>query len=156
MNAVAVSAHYPERLLLTSASDASWGRRFSAWVMDWIVLGLAFLVITFPIAVAIGDTGGETTGALGGIVLTPVFFAYFAVLNGHGQTLGKRALGIKVVDAETGAPIGVGRGAIRELVRLGCLSLLWIPFLIDGLRPLWNEHQQSWHDAAARSIVVHS
>jgi uncharacterized RDD family membrane protein YckC len=85
-------------------------------------------------------------------------FAYFAPapLNGRGQTLGKRLVGIKVVDEETGEPIGFGRGAGREGIRLACAYVFWIPFFIDGLRPLRNEPHQSWNDSVASSIVVRS
>jgi hypothetical protein len=63
-------------------------------------------------------------------------------------------VGLRVVDAETGEPIGYARGAAREAARVALFSLLLVPFVIDGLRPLWNERHQSWHDSLARSVVV--
>jgi uncharacterized RDD family membrane protein YckC len=48
---------------------------------------------------------------------------YFTFLNGGpGKTLGKMALGIRVVDAQTSESIGNGRGAVRELVRYALLA----------------------------------
>jgi uncharacterized RDD family membrane protein YckC len=91
-----------------------------------------------------------------GLLLLLGAFAYFAYFNGQGSTIGKRLLRIKVVDADTHGPIGAGRGAIRELVRFALTAFtLGIGLLLDGLRPLWNENHQSWHDAAAKSIVIH-
>jgi len=77
------------------------------------------------------------------------------VFNGlTGQTLGKMALHIRVVDATTGAPIGVPRAMLRYLV----YALLWIacviPGLVNVLSPLWDPRNQAWHDKAARSVVV--
>lgn len=127
---------------------ASWGRRLGAWLIDWCVL----LFAAAPLfAYLLGDNAGTT------ILLTLGFFAYFAYLNGQGRTLGKLIVRIRVVDVSTGASIGTGRGVVRELVRLALtIFTLGIGLFLDGLRPLWNETDQSWHDAAARSIVVHS
>jgi uncharacterized RDD family membrane protein YckC len=123
---------------------ASWGSRFVAWLIDWCILFAAATLISY----AIGDTPGTVFGILGS-------FAYFAYLNGQGSTFGKRLLRMKVVDATTKAPIGTARGAARELVRVTLAFLtLGIGLILDGLRPLWNENHQTWHDAAAKSIVI--
>lgn len=125
---------------------ASWGRRLGAWLLDWCVLFAAAPLVAY----LLGDNVGTT------ILLTLGFFAYFAYLNGQGRTLGKLIVRIRVVDVSTGASIGTGRGVVRELVRLALtIFTLGIGLFLDGLRPLWNETDQSWHDAAARSIVVH-
>ena len=123
---------------------ASWGSRLVAWLIDWGILLVAALLIT---SVA-GDPAGSLAWTVGA-------FTYFGYLNGRGGTPGKQLLRIKVVDASSGAPIGSGRGAVRELVRLALTFLtLGIGFILDGLRPLWDENHQSWHDAAAKSIVI--
>jgi uncharacterized RDD family membrane protein YckC len=141
---------------------AGWGRRFLAWLIDWFLLfGSCLLVglLILGIIAAFGGLGdgggiGMAVGVLVGIAWLPFVFAYFVVLNGRGQTLGKRALGVRVADAETLQPIGTGQGALRELVRYLSAMFFYIPFFIDGLRPLWNDRHQSWHDSAARSIVI--
>lgn len=134
---------------------AGWGRRAAAFLLDWLLIIVPFTLVNVLLAVAIDDPSGEGTALL----LTPLFmavlFVYFAVLNGRGGTLGKRALGIEVVDGKTGFPIGKGRGAKRELVRIGLVWLFYIPGVIDGLRPLWNPRHQSWHDSMVDSIVIH-
>ena len=82
-------------------------------------------------------------------------FCYFGYLNGViGQTVGKRILGIRCVDADTGDPIGFRRGLGRYAI-VAALGLAFIvPEFIDGLWPLWDRRRQSWHDKAVRSIVV--
>lgn len=123
---------------------ASWGHRLAAWLIDWcILLGAGLLV------------AGQLGGSAGAVFWTFGSFAYFAYLNARGGTLGKLLLRIAVVDPTTGIPIGIGRGAARELVRL-CLTVLTlgIGLILDGLRPLWNENHQTWHDVAVKSLVV--
>jgi uncharacterized RDD family membrane protein YckC len=123
---------------------ASWGSRLVAWLIDWVIVIFANALLTYML-----DNSA-------GLLLLLGAFAYFAYFNGQGSTLGKWLLRIKVVDVTTHEPIGTGRGAIRELVRLALTVLtLGVGLVLDGLRPLWNENHQSWHDAAARSIVIH-
>jgi uncharacterized RDD family membrane protein YckC len=84
-------------------------------------------------------------------------FLYFAYLNGvHGQTVGKRLLGIRVVDLDTGEPIGFRRGLARYTVVAVLSFALAIPAIIDGLWPLRDSLRQSWHDKAVRSLVVNA
>jgi uncharacterized RDD family membrane protein YckC len=77
---------------------------------------------------------------------------YFSLLEGgpSGQTLGKRVLGIRVVDTAGGGPIGTSRGVGRYLVRLAST-------LACGIGYLWmifDSHRQTWHDKAVDSNVV--
>lgn len=99
---------------------------------------------------------GPTTATLiiGMLLYLGAFVAtvtYFALMEGkRGQTLGKRALGIRVVDIQTGQPIGVGRGVGRYFARLlsgaACyLGYLWM---------LWDDQKQTWHDKLTTSVVV--
>lgn len=124
---------------------ASWGGRLLALLIDWTILTIAESLVMHMV----GDAAW--------ILMTLGAFAYFAYLNGQGSTIGKRLLRIKVVDATTHGPIGTGRGALRELVRIALtVFTLGIGLVLDGLRPLWNANHQSWHDAAAKSIVIHT
>jgi uncharacterized RDD family membrane protein YckC len=135
-----------------SVELASWSRRFTAWLVDWIILFGVATAIAMAIAVPLGDTSGDGAAILAVAVLIPGAFMYFSLLNGSGKTLGKRLQGITVVDAQTLRPIGGWRGALRELVR--AVLAPYFAFLIDGLWPLWDKRKQALHDKAARSVVI--
>jgi len=67
------------------------------------------------------------------------------------------ALSIRVLDANGGGPIGVGRGAGRALVaslpgQIPFVGVLWV--LLDGLWPLWDPQRQALHDKVVNSVVV--
>ncbi|WP_410789387.1 RDD family protein [Kribbella sp. C-35] len=67
-----------------------------------------------------------------------------------GQSVGKSALHIKLIDAVTGEPIGAGRSFLRDflsgLFNNACfLNLLW---------PLWDDQKQTWHDKVVNTYVV--
>jgi len=85
-------------------------------------------------------------GALVGIVL------YYSLLEGGptGQTVGKRVLGIRVVDKLTGGPVGRGRGVGRFFARL----LSGLACFVGYLWMLWNPDSQAWHDIIVDSYVV--
>jgi uncharacterized RDD family membrane protein YckC len=138
---------------------ASWGRRVGAYLVDTILLA-APLVALAVLALAAGDPDDENDTSwavvgfayLGWIVLP---FVYFAVLHGResGQTLGKRWLGIRVVDEDSGRSIGYARGFGRYAITF-LFGLFIIPVLLDYLWPLWDKKNQSLHDKVVSSVVV--
>ena len=71
-------------------------------------------------------------------------------LGATGQTPGKRIAGVRVVDADTGAPIGTRRAFGRYLA-------LAVSNLFCGLGLLsatWDARSQGWHDKMARTVVI--
>jgi uncharacterized RDD family membrane protein YckC len=123
-----------------SGPRASFFARFGAALIDGILLG----VVTIPLELAVRQ-GGFLIGIAIGIV-------YFGYLEGSssGQTIGKRALGIRVVDFRTGGRIGFGRAVIRYIGRY--VSAL--PCLLGYFWMLWDRERQTWHDKFATDVVV--
>ena len=142
-----------------TANLAEWWRRGLAVIIDWLVV----VVVWWPIVRPRIDrpevgAGARVNVGFGGLL---VFFAvwtlYTGLMNGlKGQTLGKMALGIKVVRRDTGALLGLGLGLGRSAVH----DLLWqvciLPGILDSLWPLWDKERQSLHDKAVGSVVVKS
>lgn len=126
-----------------SGPRSGFFRRLGAFVIDGVVLGTVYVALAFILQQGL-------------VILTVanvlVDMAYYALQEGgaNGQTLGKRALGIRVVDSTTGGRIGYGRGALRYLARF--LSSLPL-----GLGYLWmvpDRENQTWHDKLASTVVV--
>ena len=78
--------------------------------------------------------------------------AYFTYFEGtpRGQTPGKMALNIRVVDFNTGTSIGHGRAALRYVGRI----LSTIPCLLGYFWMLWDKEKQTWHDKIANDAFV--
>jgi uncharacterized RDD family membrane protein YckC len=131
------------------------GRRIGALIIDGLLLGVIFVVI--GIASGGGHSGdGEASVRLGGagtLVWALISLAYFCVAEGiSGQTLGKRALGIKVVRTDRSA-IGVGPALIRNVLRvIDALPAFYIVGLISVLAT--GQRRQRVGDLAADTIVV--
>lgn len=98
-------------------------RRIVAVLIDSIVVGIAGTVIALPFFDFF-----SRLGAWGRLVGFCLAVPYFVLLNsriGNGQTLGKRAMHLQVVNA-SGEPISVSKSFIRYLV-------LSAPFFLNGL-----------------------
>ncbi len=68
----------------------------------------------------------------------------------YGATLGKMALGIKVVKQDGSGNINVVEGFLREVVGKFLSSF----FLLGYLWMLWDVNKQTWHDKIAGTLVV--
>ena len=123
-----------------SGPRASFGRRLVAYLIDTILIG-----IIYGIGFAINDALGYVLSIVTGLV----YFSYFDGSE-RGQTLGKMALGIRVIDFRSGGPIGFGRGFIRWLGRI----VSSIPCFLGYLWALWDKEKQGWHDKIATTVVV--
>jgi uncharacterized RDD family membrane protein YckC len=123
-----------------SGPRASFWQRFAAALIDGIIVGL-----TTEILIALLKGVGYALGILIGI-------AYFTYLEGGptGQTLGKRAMGIRVIDFNTGGPIGYSRGFIRYIGRIVSTVVIYIGYLWM----IWDKEKQTWHDKFASDVVV--
>ena len=123
----------------TSARAGFW-RRFVASFVDGIILG----VVYFLFAAFVGENAASFLNLLAGI-------AYYTYLEGtSGQTLGKKALGIRVVDLGGGGSIGFGRAFLRYIGRI----VSAIPLFLGYFWMLWDKEKQTWHDKFANSVVV--
>lgn len=123
-----------------SGPRAGFSQRLIADIIDGFVL-----LIAYAVAAALLKLPGE-------LIIILVTSAYCTLLEGgpSGQTLGKRAMRIRVTSIDTGYPLGYQRAFIRNLAR----TLSWIPFCLGYLWMLWSPEKQTWHDMIARAVVV--
>jgi uncharacterized RDD family membrane protein YckC len=114
--------------------------RFAAYLIDYLLA----LAVSIPFLFI--------EPALYYVVAVVVPAVYFTMLEGgpKGQTLGKMALGIRVIDLARGGPIGYGRGFIRYIGRIAS----FIVILLGYLWMLWDPEKQTWHDKFAGCVVV--
>ena len=137
---------------------ASWSRRLAALLVDTVVLGLAIGVALYAAGMKAGELrnrieDGETL-LIVVLFLIPEAIYYTWMVGSRSQTVGKMALGIKVVDAESRAPIGYVRAFRRWLSTATLRAFFSIPTIVDHLWPLRDRKNQALHDKFARSVVV--
>jgi uncharacterized RDD family membrane protein YckC len=135
---------------------ATVGRRFGAQWVDGLLVGLVFL--PFYIFLFMGAAGSATPPDLGlgtTALLTiggaaAVFLYEGLMLSSRGQTLGKMAVGIKVVTPE-GQDVGTGQAWSRALVRQVFFSYF---ALVNILPIVFTKQKTAIHDLAAKTRVV--
>ena len=125
--------------------SADFGTRFVAWLIDALIVGVPVGIVAAILASI-------------GLPLPLLWLLELAAGVGYqvyfwtttGQTIGKKAMGLKVVSAETGELLDYGGAAMRYVgymvsgIALG-LGYLWI---------IWDPHHDGWHDKIAKTKVI--
>lgn len=69
-----------------------------------------------------------------------------------GLTIGKRVTGLRLVDLQTGLPVGVGRALLRQVAHI----VDALPCYIGYLWPLWDAQRQTIADKLTGTAVIAS
>jgi uncharacterized RDD family membrane protein YckC len=152
---------------------AGFWLRFVAYLIDTVILdvplGVAYgivaasvipslhcTVVYTPDGRAVQSLQCANLGALGALTIPGLLFlvvplVYFVVLWGwQGQTLGQKALGLRIVDAATGGRISYARALLRWVG----VFIASIPFGLGLMWAGWDPRKQGWHDKIAGTFVV--
>lgn len=146
------------------AVPATMGRRLLAYVVDALtalVVGGAFVLAgMLPLLRSLQDPAAAPVGAspllLVGYALTTALGLFqWWYLGTRGFTVGKRVVGLRVLSATTGRPVGMGRALLRLLVPAAGSLVLGIGQLVVHLSPFFDSsgRRQGWHDKAAGTMV---
>ena len=141
----------PEKTVV-SLNLARVGSRIYAQILDLLLFGAAFLCIAMGLMYLFSNyiqvVGGvvSTLGVLG-------FFAYFILFEGfwNGQTIGKRALNIRVRSAD-GTPITFSGAVARNLLRVA--DVLPTCYFVGFVAMFTNKRSQRIGDMVGGTIVT--
>lgn len=129
---------------------ASIGRRFGAQFVDGLIAGIpAYIVIFVVVGAGVGRGGNPLTTP---ILLLPSVVAVIyqaSMLKARGQTLGKMALKVKVVQPD-GSDITGGQAWGREVSR----AVLGFLYIVDLVPALFTKDRRTIHDMLAGTRVV--
>ncbi|MHB8718688.1 MAG: RDD family protein [Candidatus Dormibacteria bacterium] len=140
------------------------GRRFAgfwirvaAYLIDdvltsAVVYGLLFALKPFSCVDAGDGTCVPRTTTYSAIffVLVALPALYLIVTWATGGTIGQRILGMRIVNAETGRPLGIGRSLLRFVGYVLSVAVIFIGLIWVG----FDARKQGWHDKIAGSLVV--
>jgi uncharacterized RDD family membrane protein YckC len=148
-----LQASQPRRMLQT----AGVGIRFVALLLDAIIvfvpLGFiyGFLTTATQPGVATNSSANSTFSGKETLLFAVIGFGYYIFAEAfYGQTVGKRIVGIRVVD-EDGGQVGFGAAVVRNLLRL--VDGLFF-YLVGALFAFSSPRGQRLGDRAARTVVV--
>jgi len=130
-----------------------FGRRLVAYILDAVILWIVQAAIFFCGGGLLSLVGGDDSSGASLVISCLVFIVsvgYFvAFWATTGQTPGKMALGIKVIDTD-GAPLSWGKAFLRYVGYIVSGVILSIGFLWIA----FDDKRQGWHDKIAGTYVV--
>jgi uncharacterized RDD family membrane protein YckC len=131
---------------------AGLSSRFLAWLIDTLVTIVLATVMVMTMVWVIAVLPGFGT-AMTFVIWFLIDWGYAILLESiwSGQTIGKRAMKIRVVQ-ESGVRIGFLQSALRNLARP--LDRLPLFYLVGGVTALFSGSQQRLGDMLAGTIVI--
>jgi len=135
--------------------------RFLAWIIDLMVVVIAYIVIVYIatqlaiLSSAIALWLADFFGAFAWVLLFVVNIGYGIVLEWfwRGQTLGKFVFRLRVID-EQGLRLQFSQVVIRNLLRT--VDILPMFYLVGGIACVMSKHCQRLGDFAANTVVTYS
>ncbi|GAC1486413.1 MAG: RDD family protein [Candidatus Limnocylindrales bacterium] len=126
------------------SAKAGFWRRVGAWVIDTVLLTVIGAIVIGVLSGGDGARGVSLNGLVG-----LAYYLYFWSHYGHGQTLGMRALSMRVVKTD-GGELGLGGALLRYvglLISMAALfiGVVWVAF---------DKNKQGWHDKIASTYVI--
>jgi uncharacterized RDD family membrane protein YckC len=161
---------------VTSSVYAGFGSRLGAFLIDGIIIGVVYSFIAVPVIAAIGfgvasdvksmegmsdDEAASAAMGMAGTIMAGVMtmvlaiyviqLLYYSILESSKLqgSVGKLALGIKVVDLE-GNRISFGKALLRSVGKILSGMVMYIGYLMAA----FTEKKQGLHDMIASTLVV--
>jgi uncharacterized RDD family membrane protein YckC len=147
---------------------AGYWPRVGGWLIDAVIVWVVSYLVSIPLhnvdiarfTITTHTSPGVTrTGhfsALEAVAEVAIVLVYGAIFCGsaRGQTPGMMAVGVRAVDRDTGGRVGFARALWRGVFEYVLFIVLFVPWVVDMLFPLWDFRHQTLHDKVSRTVVV--
>lgn len=156
----------------TSASYASFGARFGAMLIDYVIICIVQFLVIAPIMTFLGfgiasqvDSSGNISeeqaigmaATIATAVMSAIFFIYaiailyFAIMESSKlqASVGKLAVGIKVTDLN-GDRVSFGKALLRSIGKIISGMIMYIGYIMAA----FTEKKQGLHDMIASTLVL--
>ncbi|MFG2332450.1 RDD family protein [Streptomyces sp. NPDC048604] len=131
---------------------AHWGQRVAAHLLDGLIIFGPVYALAFADLAIRGDSEEPpvVVAAIGVLYLFVMAFYQLYREGKHGQTIGKKVMGISLLRERDGSPLGFGLALVRKIAHIidsmACyLGWLW---------PLWDEKHQTFADKVCSTVVI--
>jgi uncharacterized RDD family membrane protein YckC len=126
---------------------AAWPNRVGGALIDGLIIGVPYGI-------------GSALSANENLAIVAIVFYLIGIglaiwntiirQGSTGQSIGKQVLGLKLVDAVTGQPLGAGKTFLRQLTHILDSAACYIGYLW----PLWDEKRQTFADKINNTYVI--
>jgi len=127
----------------TAAGYAGFWRRFVAWFIDALLVGLVFGIFYFA------------PPSVRGVLSLVSWWLYYALMESSSlqATIGKLAMGIIVTDMD-GRRVTFWRATGRYFSKVVLAILLFLPYIVSCIAIAFTAKKQAFHDMMAECLVV--
>lgn len=135
---------------MTKYYGGFWQRLCALFIDVCFLLTISGLInIGMGLKFLSNDSSPKTLYA--GLFSTAVSMLYYSLLQGmfYG-TIGKRVMGLKLVDAKTLEQVNIGQAMGRYLMQFVSAVCLGAGYINIGI----NDKKQGWHDKVAGTLVI--
>ncbi|MBI1885120.1 MAG: RDD family protein [Chloroflexi bacterium] len=108
--------------------------RLAASLIDWALCFIAPSVVSSFVITGISGEDGEAQAAVGvlwGLFMIACVLGYLTYFWARGQSLGMKALGLRIVDVETSGPPGAARALARSFLGLLAAAAVFILLVVS-------------------------
>ena len=126
--------------VVASGEAAGFGERLVAYIIDIVILAVPLAIMSYILPTMVYY--------ILGLIFSIGYLVYF--WSTTGQTVGKMAMGLKVINVNTGAPPDAATAALRYVGYI----ISGIPFYLGFFWVIWDEHKEGWHDKIAKTRVI--
>jgi uncharacterized RDD family membrane protein YckC len=130
----------------TGVVYASFFERLIALIIDIVILAIAGAILGTVSAMA---SQLEQVMSMLATLMAWTYLVYMDVKQ--GGTIGKRVMGLRVQNMDTGANLELVPAILREIVGRFLSGLV---LLLGYFWMLWDPKKQTWHDKLGNSVVV--
>ena len=127
---------------IPASQYSDWIHRVGAYLVDIVPVILIYLIL--------GLTGKAALFVLAWVIALGYTIWNRWILGGQGQTLGKRALGMRLLSEQTGQPIGTLNAFLRDICHIVDSIICYVGYLF----PLWDAKRQTLADKIMHTVVV--
>jgi uncharacterized RDD family membrane protein YckC len=137
---------------------ANWLYRVGSYLIDALITSAVPIVARALIgALGLTDEFGTPRGAglaiyLVSLAVSLAIFVWNSLIRqgSTGQSVGKQALGTRLISLRTNQPIGAGMALLRQI----CHILDALPCYLGYLWPIWDSKRQTFADKLVGTVVV--
>lgn len=158
--------------LIKIYNKAPIGKRFLAYLLDWVIGTLPVVPGIILIIVSAINANNynryyyqgihrtNPTAIIIGIILILTALLWRLIYNytkdgwGKGQSLGKRAVGLMVVDLKSNRPCSIGSSILRRLISTLLTLIPLVGWLIEPIMVIANEKGKRLGDMAVSTQVI--
>lgn len=139
----------------TQVKYAGFWIRWAANFIDSLIIGIPIIIFSVVLGIILSNLpnrGSIIVSILLQLFLTAIGWIYFILMTkSYGATLGKKALGIKVI-SDKSEELSWGQVILRETVgKIISIIILYIGYIMAG----FTQRKQALHDMIAGTVVVY-